>query len=261
MAKPELRFSDGAAYERTMGVWSRLAGDVFLDWLAPEAGLAWVDVGCGNGAFTEAIVARTAPAAVEGVDPSDGQIDFARKRAPGSIAGYRVGDAMALPFPDDHFDAATMALVIFFVPEPATGVAELVRVTRPGGRVAAYVWDMYGAGFPLEPLLAEMRAMGMTPPMPPSMEASRLETLRGLWSAAGLGGIETREITVERTFADFTEFWSTVLGSSFARAFADLDEATRQDLETRVRTRLSPAADGTLTTTAHAFAIQGRVAG
>ena len=76
----EIRFDDGAAYERMMGVWSRLAGDVFLDWLAPKAGQSWLDVGCGNGAFSGLIVTRTAPGAVDGIDPSEGQLSYARTR-------------------------------------------------------------------------------------------------------------------------------------------------------------------------------------
>ena len=67
---------------------------------------------------------------------------------------------MALPFPDDSFDAAVMALVIFFVPDPAKGVAEMVRVVRPDGPVATYAWDMMGGGFPMEPIQAEKRARG-----------------------------------------------------------------------------------------------------
>ena len=66
----QIRFDDGAAYERMMGIWSRIVGDVFLDWLGPRSGLQWIDVGCGNGAFTELIVARCAPAEVQGIDPS-----------------------------------------------------------------------------------------------------------------------------------------------------------------------------------------------
>ena len=95
---------------------------------------------------------------------------------------------MALPFPDDSFDAAVMALVIFFVPDPAKGVAEMARVVRPGGTIAAYAWDILGGGFPLEPMQAEMRAMGVEVALPPSPGASRMEALRELWRAAGLEG-------------------------------------------------------------------------
>ena len=91
---------------------------------------------------------------------------------------------MALPFPDDRFDAAVMALVIFFVPEPAKGLAEMVRVVRPGGMVAAYAWDMLGGGFPFAPLQAEVRALGITPPQPPSAAISRMDALRDLCARA-----------------------------------------------------------------------------
>src|SRR5437763_6628410 len=208
MAEPQIRFEDGAAYERMMGVWSRIAGGIFLDWLAPRVGLRWVDIGCGSGAFSELLVERRAPAEVQGLDPSEAQLAFARTRPAARLAQFRQGEAMALPFPADRFDAAVMALVIFFVPEPAKGVAEMVRVVAPGGTIAAYAWDMLGAGYPGEAIRAELCALGLNPPLPPSVGASRIDTLRAFRTGAGLDAIETREITVQRSFADFDEFWA-----------------------------------------------------
>jgi ubiquinone/menaquinone biosynthesis C-methylase UbiE len=132
-----------------MGGWSRLAGEVFLDWLAPPAGLSWIDVGCGSGAFTELIVRRCAPRETHGIDPADAQIAFARTRPNMQGAQFRKGDAMALPFDDAHFDVAVMALVIFFVPDPAKGVAEMARVVRRGGVVASYAGTSWAADFRL----------------------------------------------------------------------------------------------------------------
>ena len=146
-----------------MGSWSRLAGEVFLDWLAPPPGLRWIDVGCGNGAFTELLVERCAPAEVQGIDPSEGQLAFARTRPAARVAQFRQGDAMALPFPDDAFDAAVMALVIFFVPDPAKGVAEMARVVRPGGTSRPTRGTCSAAAFPTEPIQAEMRGDGRRP--------------------------------------------------------------------------------------------------
>lgn len=142
-------FNDGAAYQEFMGVWSRLAGDVFLDWVAPRPGLRWLDVGCGNGASTELLLDRCAPSLVEGIDPSEAQLAYARTRLAGRAAHFMQGNAMVLPYADGSFDAAMMALVLFFVPDPARGVAEMARVVAPGGIVAAYSWDMLGGGFPI----------------------------------------------------------------------------------------------------------------
>ena len=123
------------------------------------------------------IVDRCAPAEVQGVDPSEGQLAFARTRPAAKLAQFTRGDAMALPFPEKRFDVAVMALVIFFVPDPAKSVAEMVRVARPGGTIAAYAWDIDGGGFPLEPLWAEMRALNIKVLQPPSAEASRIAAM------------------------------------------------------------------------------------
>jgi ubiquinone/menaquinone biosynthesis C-methylase UbiE len=259
MAESQIRFDDGAAYERMMGTWSRLAGMVFLDWLAPRSGLRWIDVGCGNGAFTELIVVRCEPTQVQGIDPSEAQLAFARSRPAARVAQFDQGDAMALPFPDNRFDVAVMALVIFFVPDPAKGVAEMARVVRPGGIVAAYAWDLLGGGFPNEPIQAELRAMGVVPMRPPSPTASRMEVLRELWSNAGIEAIETREISVERTFKDFDDFWSiSALGSSVAATLASMSSGDIEGLKSRVRAKLPADATGHITFGARANAIKGR---
>jgi len=260
MAEPQIRFDDGAAYERYMGDWSRPVGSVFLDWLAAPSGLKWIDVGCGNGAFTELLVERCAPTLVNGIDPSEAQIDFARKRPAARRAKFDRGDAMALPFLVDAFDVAIMALVIFFVPDPAKGVAEMARVVRPGGMVAAYAWDMLGGGFPLEPIRIEMRAMGLTVLSPPSSEASKIEVLRDLWTRAGLDAVETRDITVQRTFPDFEDFWTISLSAPSMRSvIAATAPNDIELLKARVRARLPVDATGRITYSARANAVKGRV--
>ncbi len=258
----EIRFDDGAAYERYMGKWSQLAGETFLDWLAPATGLRWLDVGCGNGAFTELLVDRCAPVSVQGIDPSEGQLAFARTRPAARIARFRQGDAMALPFPDGAFDSAVMPLVIFFVPVPARGVAEMARVVRPGGIIAAYAWDMLGGGFPYAALQAEMRGMGISVPTPPSPDASRMDVMRDLWTGASLEAVETREITVQRTFAGFDDYWDTILGGpSVGPQLAALAAGDIELLQTRMRAHLPTDATGRIAYGARANAIKGRVGG
>jgi len=257
----QIRFEDGAAYERYMGKWSQLAGEAFLDWLAPTSGLRWLDVGCGNGAFTEMLVERCAPASVHGIDPSEGQLAFARTRPAGRVAQFRQGDALALPFPDDTFDAAVMPLVIFFVPDPARGVAEMARVVCPGGTVTAYAWDMVGGGgFPYEALHDEMRGLGVTVPVPPSPDASRIDAMLDLWTGAGLESVETREINVQRTFTDFDDYWTTVLGGpSVGPQLAAMASGDLAFLKAQMRARLPADAAGHITYSARANAVKGRV--
>lgn len=260
MATNQIRFDDGAAYERYMGKWSQLAGEAFLDWLTPKSGLRWLDVGCGNGAFTEMLVERCAPVSVQGIDPSEGQIAYARTRLSSRVAQFHKGDAMALPFPDDAFDAAVMPLVIFFVPEPARGVAEMARVVCPGGIVTAYAWDMVGEGFPYEALQVEMRGLGVAVPTPPSPDASGLDAMRDLWTGAGLVRVETREIIVQRTFNDFDDYWMTVLGGpSVGPQLAVMSHEELTLLKARMRAHLPADATGHITYSARANAVKGRV--
>jgi ubiquinone/menaquinone biosynthesis C-methylase UbiE len=261
MAGPQIRFDDGASYEKMMGVWSRLAGEKFLDWLSPPAGQRWVDVGCGNGAFTELIVGRCAPAAVDGVDPSEGQLDFARKRPASRIANFTQGDAMALPYDDKSFDVATMALVIFFVPDPPKGVAEMARVLKPGGLAAAYAWDMAGNGLPSEPMLDVMRGLGHNPPRPPSSDASRLEVLRKLWTDAGFQDVETHQISVQRSFAGVEEYFAiNSLTASVAGMMRSMNPADLDKIKARLTDKLPrPDSQGRVTTTAVANAVKGRL--
>lgn len=260
MTDPPIRFDDGAAYERMMGVWSQLAGGQFLDWLAPGAGQRWIDVGCGNGAFTELIVECCAPDSVDGVDPAEGQLVFARTRPASRLARFKHGDAMALPYPEKSFDIAVMALVIFFVPDPTKAVAEMVRVVRPGGSVAAYAWDMRGGGFPWEPVQVELRALGQKIVYPPSADASRINTMHQLWTNAGITDVETREIIVQRTFQDFDEFASIGLNTpSIGPIVRAMSPSDVDKLKARLRDQLPTDADGRITYSARANAVKGRV--
>lgn len=263
MAEERNFFTDGAAYERLMGRWSAPAGDIFLEWLAPAQGLRWLDVGCGNGAFTERLVARCAPAAVEGIDPSQDQIAFARIRPGARPAQFRQGDAQALPFADASFDAAAMALVITFIPDPAKAVAEMARVVRPGGSVATYMWDIPGGGLPLEPFQAALRSIGVAYPNPPGFAASQQDEMRALWQRAGLEAIDTRVIRIAVSYADFEDFWesNTAPVGPAGKAVRDLSPALRDQLKTLLRAQLVKDPAGRITYEAHANAVKGRVPG
>ena len=262
MEQPQIRFDDGAAYEEFMGKSSRLTGDIFLQWLDPAPGGRWLDVGCGNGAFTELLVQRCSPAQVQGIDPSEGQLAFARTRLATGAAQFQLGSAMDLPFGDAAFDAAVMALVIFFVPDPARCVGEMARVVRPGGSVSAYAWDILGGGFPFSALQEEMAAMGSPPVWPPSVEASRIDAMEALWAGAGLVRIESRAISAQRTFADFDSFWKIAQsGPGIAARIAAMPPGDVQAVRDRLRARLSPDGAGRISVGSSANAIKGHVPG
>lgn len=254
-------FSDGEAYERLMGRWSRLAGDIFLDWLDTPANLRWLDVGCGNGAFTEALITRCAPSEVVAVDPSEGQLAFARTRPGAKAADFRLGDAQALPFGDDQFDVAAMALVITFLSDPARAVSEMARVVRPGGWVGTYMWDVPGGGTPVHPIYVAMESLGMPSPRPPGAEVSRRDAMRALWKDAELQSIETRVIRIPIVYADFDDFWNSnsVPVGPQGKAIANMAPEAREQLRGQVREQLHATADGRIAYEAFANAVKGRV--
>jgi SAM-dependent methyltransferase len=253
-------FADGKAYERLMGRWSRLAGEKFLDWLDTPKNLQWLDVGCGNGAFTEVLIARCSPASVVGVDPSEGQLAYARGRPGTKRAQFRVSDAQALPFPDNSFDAGAMALVIVFIPDPVKATRELARVVRPGGVVATYMWE-FPDGFPLAPLAAAMKDLGLTPPERPNVQASGRDAMRAIWKEGGLAAVETGVIRIRVSFSSFDDFWdsNTVAVGPSGKALSELSPSSREQLKTRLRERLPIAADGSIAYEAFANAVKGVV--
>lgn len=260
MTDQQIRYTDGANYERTVGKWSQLAAEDFLRWLAPPLNLNWIDVGCGNGAFTELLFGHCAPRAVTGIDPADAQLAYARSRPACRDATFKKGDAMSIPFPDHSFDAAAMALVIFFVPDPVRGVTEMVRVVKPGGVVTAYAWDMMNGGFPFNTMQTEMGEMGIPPTFPPNAKFSRVEAMRELWVEAGLDFVETNVYTAHRTYESFEDLWAAnSLGASVGPKFNAMDPSAVEVLKTRMQARSPADAIGRITCSARVTAVKGRV--
>jgi SAM-dependent methyltransferase len=254
-------FADGEAYERLMGRWSRAAGEIFLDWLDGPPNARWLDVGCGNGAFTEALIARCAPAEVIGIDPSEGQLAFARMRPAAGSAQFRIGDAQALPFGDDRFDVAVMALVVTYLSDPGRAVSEMARVVRPGGWVATYVWDVPGAGTPVHPIYVAMESLGMPAPRPPGAAVSRRDSMRALWEGAGLVSIESRVIRIPVVYLDFDDFWHSHSGpiGPQGKAIHQMSATAREQLRGRLREQLPVGPDGRIAYESFANAVKGRV--
>jgi ubiquinone/menaquinone biosynthesis C-methylase UbiE len=254
-------FTDGKSYERMMGRWSRLAGDQFLDWMALPKGLRWLDVGCGNGAFTEALIVHGAPAEVDAIDPSEEQLAYARTRPGTKLARFRQAGAQALPFADNSFDVAIMALVISFVPDPLQAVREMARVVKPGGTVATYMWDIPGGGLPLAPIHKAMQAMGVVYPMPKGYEASRQDIMRSLWQQAGLQSVDSQVIRIRPAYSGFDDFWesNSVPVGPAGKALSGLPAEQREQIKDNLRQQLPAGPDGRISYDAFANAVKGRV--
>ena len=259
--RPEaIRFDDGDAYASFMGVWSQLLGRELLAWLGPAPEQRWLDVGCGNGAFTALIAELTQPRSLAGLDPSQQQLAYARQQPILRDARFDLGDAMALPVDDDAVDIAVMSLVLAFVPDPLQGVREMVRVVRSGGLVAATMWDLGGGGFPYQQANAAINALGLSTPTPPSPQASQPEVMASLWERAGLEAVASTTITVTRSFSSFDDYWAIVCrGPSLGPAIASLAAEQLAQLQSELRQQLQPSGNGTITLSGRATAIRGVV--
>jgi ubiquinone/menaquinone biosynthesis C-methylase UbiE len=258
----EHSFDDGPAYERFMGKWSRAAGRVFLDWLAAPAGVHWLEVGCGTGAFTRLISTDCSPASVTAVDPAEAQIAYAC-RQPVSAAEFRVAHAEALPFGARSFDLVVSALVINFITDRPRALAEMRRVARPGGTIAGYVWDFAADRSPSGPLRRALGQLGVELAPLPGAEASRLDALTSLFKAAGLDAISTTCFDVTVRFPDFDDFWQAQTPSyhPMAKAIARMEERDRAKLVDRLRADLAVQPGHPIEYSARANAIKARVPG
>jgi SAM-dependent methyltransferase len=261
-AAPRL-WAAGEVYEPYVGRWSRLVAPCFLAWLGMPPGLRWIDVGCGTGALSGAVLDGFAPASVIGVDPSAGFLAYARRHLPDPRIEFRPGEAQALPVADAAADAVVSALVLNFVPDQPKAVAGMRRAARPGGTVAAYVWDyadgmqmmrrFWDAAAALDPAGAGGRDEALRFPL------CRPEPLRALFTGAGLRAVEVTAIEVPTVFRDFDDYWSPFLGGQApAPAYCmALDEDRRAALRERLRTTLPAAPDGSIRLTARAWAVRG----
>lgn len=261
MTEPSVFFDDAAAYEAFMGRWSRSAGALFLDWIAPPKRARWLDIGCGTGVFTELIVDTAAPAAVFAVDPTAVQIEHARRQPVGQHADFQMGDSQALPFPDNTFDVVVSALVINFIPDRPKALAEMRRVGRAGGTVAGYVWDFAGERSPGSLLRIGLHEIGIAVADIPGAADSGLDALQSLFERAGLEQIANKAIDVTMPFASFDDLWRAQMQSFGPRgkAVAALSDADRARLIDKVRARLPAGPDGSVAYSARAHAIKARV--
>jgi SAM-dependent methyltransferase len=258
MPKDEWTRSDD--YDAYCGRWSREVARQFVDWLGVPPGRRWLEVGCGTGALTGAIVEAARPTEVLGIDKAAAYIEEARRRLATSPARFEIGDAAAIDA--QGFDAAVSGLLLNFLPDPAAAVAGMADAVRPDGVVAAYVWD-YAAGMQLMRVLWDVA--GELDPEARELDEGRRfplcdpDRLADLWRLTGLGDVTTTAITVPTVFADFDDYWSPFLGGQGPAPgyVAGLAEADRERLREAVRARLPIDEDGFIALTARAWAVRG----
>ena len=261
-SKPKDSWTSGDKYEPYIGRWSRLVAREFLKWLAIPAGGQWLDVGCGTGALSQTILQFAKPAKIKGIDRSEGFVAFAKEHTQDNRVHFEVGDAESLNADSGTFHAAVSGLVLNFIPHPDRAVAEMTRVTRSGGVVAAYVWDYAGrmqlirhffdAAMALDPNAVELDEGRRFPICQP-------EALSRLFESAGLQHVEVQPIEIPTVFRDFDDYWTPFLGGQGpAPSYAmSLSEERRSALRERIRAGLPFASDGSIPLVARSWAVRG----
>jgi SAM-dependent methyltransferase len=257
-------WESGEAYEQYVGRWSRLVATEFLAWLDLETGSTWGDVGCGTGILTECILASADPTSVLGMDRAQGFIRRAHSRLKDRRVQLSVGDALTLAWPSKFFDATLSGLVLNFVSSPEKMATEMVRVTRPGGIVAAYVWD-YAGGMQMMRHFWDV-AIELHPHDSRLDQAERFpicqpEPLENLFHGVGLTAVDVRAIDIVTVFRDFDDYWTPFLGKQGAAPtyLASLDTAAQDRIRDALKARLPTTVDGSIRLNARAWAVQGIV--
>ena len=262
MTEPEDNWTAGEAYESYMGRWSRPLARRFVSWLAPSRRAHWIDVGCGTGALTSAICEMAEPASVLACDPSESFVQHARTTVRDLRVAFVVADADNVPDAGRARDYVVSGLMLNFVPDAGRAIARMRERLRPGGMLAAYVWD-YADGIQflrrfwdeaaaLEPAAADLDEGRRFPLCQP-------EALQALFLGARLGGVGVGSLEIRTRFRDFQDFWTPFLkGTGPAPAYvASLSQQRRDSLRDRLARSLPAAADGSITLRARAWAARG----
>ena len=262
--KPKENWGSGGPYEQYVGRWSRNVAKEFLAWLDVSPGQAWGDIGCGTGALVDSILAEFNPRSIAAIDRAEGFIAEARRRIADSRVRFEIGDATALTWPSGSCDVTVSGLVLNFVSDAASTAKEMARVTRPGGKVGAYVWDYAGAMQMMRhfwDVVVELIPQDSALDQGERFPLCQPEPLEALFRRAGLTSISVRPIDIPTVFRDFDDYWTPFLGKQGAAPtyLASLNENARDGIRDALKARLVPNSDGSIAMTARAWAIQGTV--
>ena len=251
------------AYENFMGRWSRLVATKFTHWLSPPSGRKWLDIGCGSGALSEAIIKNCNSAELTAVDQSEGFLQETQRRLGGAVRCL-VGDALSLPIESASIHYAVSGLVLNHVSDPLKALAEMKRVTAAGGTAAVYVWDYSGK---MEFLNTFWDTAVRLDPQAEALHQGRRypfateQGLRELFETTGFEKIESAPLEIDTRFQDFEDYWNPFLGGQGPAAtyLMSLDESMRQTLRERLYATLAIHADSSNLMTARAWAVKALV--
>jgi SAM-dependent methyltransferase len=255
-------WSAGDSYDVYMGRWSRQIATGFLDWLDLPKQLEWLEVGCGTGALSKSILSKCEPSSLLGIEQSEGFVATARANVVDGRVEFQVGDAQDLRLPDHSRDSAVSALVLNFIPNKEKALKEMIRVCRPGGTVAFYVWDYPGGG--LEFLRAFWQAaISLNPEAADLAENKRFpyctqEGLKNLAFATGLVEIESTPLEAPAVFKSFDDLWNPfTLGAGPAPGYCvNLEPEAREQLRSTLLKRLPIQDNGSIPMKIRAWGIR-----
>jgi ubiquinone/menaquinone biosynthesis C-methylase UbiE len=255
-------WASGDFYEYYMGRWSRLVAEYFTKWLSASSGLKWLDIGCGSGALSDAIINNHEPAVLTAIDQSEDFVRTAKKRL-GSRVHCRVGNALSLPLHNSSVNITVSGLVLNFIPEAEKALSEMKRVTDDGGTVAAYIWDYAGKMDFLTHFwdaAVEINSEALNLHESKRFPDSNAGGLKRLFEKAGFMNIETTSIEITTHFRDFDDYWEPFLGGQGpAPSFLlPLDKDKKDKLRHTLKARLPTQSDGSISMGARAWAAKGK---
>ena len=260
--EPKEVWASGDSYESYIGRWSRPVAQEFIHWLAIPENSRWLDVGCGTGALSQAILEMANPEKVKGIDRSEGYVEFSRSRVSNPRAKFEVGNAQSLQVESSTYNVAVSGLVLNFVPRPDQMIAEMARAVRDNGMVALYVWDYAGK---MQLMRHFWNAVTLLDPASRDLDEGRRfpicnpDSLKKLFQNAGLFQVEVHPIDISTVFRDFDDYWIPFLGGQGpAPGYAmSLSDERRAQLQERIYNSLPFALDGSIPLVARAWAVRG----